>query len=270
MVDRRRIGPRANASTIRPFVVVPAYNEERTIEEIVRQILPICADLIVVDDGSTDGTGEILSQLPVEVIRHERNLGKGASLLDGMREALARGADAVLTMDADGQHRPADIARLLDRSAGSPDALIVGSRLHDRAAFPAARYHANEIANFWISWAAGQWVEDTQCGMRLYPRKALDVICRKPDRHKGFAFESEALIDIAGAGVTILAEPIPAIYAGEGARPSHFRPVRDIAVIVLMVARRLLARAMYPAGLIASIRARRARRQAAGLSRARR
>ena len=262
MVDRRRLRQKADPSVRRFAVVIPAFNEERTIETVVRQTLPICADVVVVNDGSTDRTAEILETLPVRVVDHETNLGKGASLLSGMRAAMDLGADAVLTMDADGQHLPTSIAGFLDRAERVPSSLVVGSRLHDRAAFPSARFQANEVANFWISWAAGQWIADTQCGMRLYPRKALELICDKPGRHTGFAFESEVLIDAATAGITVLDVPIPAIYAIDGQRPSHFRPVRDIAVIVLMVAGKLLARAMYVGGLIASIKARRARRRA--------
>ena len=148
-------------------VVIPAFNEERTIETIVRQTLPICADVVVVNDGSTDNTADILATLPIRVVHHETNLGKGASLLSGMRAAMDLGADTVLTMDADGQHLPASIAGILDRADQTPGCLVVGSRLHDRDAFPNARFQANEVANFWISWAAGQWIADTQCGMRL-------------------------------------------------------------------------------------------------------
>lgn len=240
------------------FVVIPAYNEALTIEDIVRKTLVHCKNIIVVDDGSSDGTGDLLVEQPVIVLRNGHNLGKGASLAAGMREALANGADAVLTMDGDGQHAPETIPAMVERANSAPGCIIAGSRLHDPAAIPPARYQANTIANFWISWASGHWIEDSQCGLRLYPREVLDLICAKPDRHPGFVFESEVLIDAAAAGHRCVCVPIPALYDGHTRRPSHFRPVRDIAAIVVMVAGKLFSRFMYPSGLSASLRERRA------------
>ena len=240
------------------FIVIPAYNEAATIEDLVRRTYPICENIIVVDDGSSDGTAELIADLPVRVIRNERNLGKGACLMAGMKEALANGAEAVITMDGDGQHAPESIPALVERANAAPRCIVAGSRLHDPAAIPAARYQANTIANFWISWASGHWIEDSQCGMRLYPREVLDLICAKARRHSGFVFESEVLIDAAAAGYRCVCVPIPALYEGHNRRPSHFRPVRDIGAIVVMVAGKLLSRGMYPRGLISSRRDRRA------------
>ena len=134
-----------------------------------------------------------------------------------------------------------------------------------RRCFPAARYHANRIANFWISWACGRWVEDSQCGFRLYPRPALEAVRADDRRRHGFAFESEFLINAARAGFPFAAVPIAAIYSAAAARPSHFRPVADIAAIVGMVAGKLLSRGMDPVGLVRALRGRSAaRRQQAG------
>lgn len=239
------------------FVVIPAYNEAATIEDLVRRTYPICENIIIVDDGSSDKTAEIIADLPVRVIRNARNLGKGASLMAGMREALAHGAGAVISMDGDGQHAPESIPDLVERANTAPRCIVAGSRLHDPAAIPAARYQANTIANFWISWASAHWIEDSQCGLRLYPSEVLDLICAKPRRHQGFVFESEVLIDAAAAGYRCVCVPIPALYETQNRRPSHFRPVRDIAAIVVMVAGKLFARGMYPKGLSASRRERR-------------
>lgn len=239
------------------FVVIPAYNEAATIEDLVRRTYPICDNIIIVDDGSSDGTAELIADLPVRVIRNGRNLGKGASLMAGMKEALTNGAEAVITMDGDGQHPPESISDLVDRANTAPRCIVAGSRLHDPAAIPAARYQANTIANFWISWASGHWIEDSQCGLRLYPREVLALICDKARHHPGFVFESEVLIDAAAAGYRCVCVPIPALYDGHNRRPSHFRPVRDIAAIVVMVAGKLLSRGMYPRGLMSSRRERR-------------
>ena len=235
-------------------VVIPAYNEATTIVDVVRRTLAIASNVIVVDDGSTDGTPDIVAGLDVALVRHAGNEGKGAALLDGFRAALERGADAVVTMDGDAQHDPERIPDLVARAEACPDRIVIGSRLHDRAAFPPARYRANRVANFWISWASGHRIDDSQCGMRLYPRAVLESICAKTRHHPGFVFESEVLIDAAAAGFRTVSVPIPALYDGHTQRPSHFKPVRDIAAIVVMVAGKLLARGMYPSGLVASLR----------------
>ena len=236
------------------IVVIPAYNEASTIADVVRTTLAVTPDIVVVDDGSTDGTVDQLAGLSVRVIQQSTNQGKGAALLRGFRDALESGADAVVTLDGDGQHAADQIPALVARAEASPGRIVIGSRLHDRAAFPPARYRANRVANFWISWASGHRIDDSQCGMRLYPRPVLEAICAKQRHHPGFVFESEVLIDAAAAGFTTVSVPIPALYDGHTQRPSHFRPVRDIAAIVVMVAGKLLSRGMYPRGLIASLR----------------
>lgn len=242
------------ASLSNLFVVIPAYNEASTIADVVRRAMAVAPNVVVVDDGSTDETVARLADLDVRLIRHQGNQGKGAALLDGFRMALEQGAGAVVTMDGDGQHAPENIPDLVARSSAHPGRIVIGSRLHDRAAFPPSRYRANRIANFWISWASGHRIADSQCGMRLYPRVVLKAVCAKARHHQGFVFESEVLIDAAAAGFPTTSVPIPALYDGHTQRPSHFRPVRDIAAIVVMVAGKLLARGMYPAGLIASLR----------------
>jgi len=236
------------------FVVIPAYNEAASIEPLLRRTMAVTGNVIVVDDGSIDRTAEIVSGRPVTLIRHETNRRKGAGLLTGFRAALDAGAQAVVTLDGDGQHEPERIPAFVARANELPGCIVAGCRLHDRAAIPASRYRANRVANFWISWAAGHRIDDTQCGMRLYPRAVLEKICAKPRQMPGFAFESEVLIDAARDGFPTVSVRIPALYDGHVQRPSHFRPVRDIASIVGMVAGKLLAHGMYPAGLIASLR----------------
>jgi hypothetical protein len=126
----------------------------------------------------------------------------------------------------------------------------------DRAAFPNARYQANQIANFWISWASGYLIDDSQSGFRLYPSEFLQHLPARYDRRKGFTLESELLIDAARAGRKSVSVPVPALYSAAH-RPSHFRPVLDITRIVIMVAGKLLSRAMYVPGLINVMRERR-------------
>jgi len=234
-------------------IVIPAYDERRTIRDIAERSLRQCALVIVVDDGSSDGTGAALEGLDVQVLRHERNEGKAASLWDGFQHALALGADAVATLDGDGQHQPEDVSRMLVAANEHPHRVIIAARLKGRESYPSARRRANLFADFWISWAAGHPIADSQSGQRLYPAALLRKLQARHDSGAAFTFESEALIEAARLGYTTVAVPIAAVYDPAG-RPSHFRPVRDVARIVAMVTRKLLASGLYPAGLWRSLR----------------
>lgn len=238
-------------------IVIPALNEASTIVEVTESALRYSRHVIVIDDASTDGTGEILSDLPVTVLRHTANRGKGASLVNGFRDVLKRDVDGVITLDADGQHRPDDIPKFIARAEREPGKIIIGSRVANREASPTARYRANRIADFWISWASGYSVEDSQSGFRFYPRDILESVHANHDRTNSFVFESEILINAARAGYRSVAVPIPALYDGATRRDSYFRPVVDISRIVAMVALSLLSRGMYPQGLYQMLRERR-------------
>jgi glycosyltransferase involved in cell wall biosynthesis len=234
-------------------LVIPAYNEAATIRDVAERALAQVQRVIVVDDGSTDGTSAALDGLPVTLIRNPRNLGKAASLWRGIALALAENAAAVVTLDGDGQHRPEDIPRLLEVHRHQPEALIVGARLHEGGNIPAERYFANRFANFWIAWAAGQHVKDSQSGFRLYPAALLRALPQRLGRAAGFVFESEVLIEAGRRGARLAWVPIPAIYEARS-RPSHFRPVIDVALITRMVAWKLLSRGLYLRGLLRSLR----------------
>lgn len=238
-------------------VVIPALNEASTIVDVARSALRHSPHVIVVDDASTDGTSELLSGLPVTVLRHAANRGKGASLVHGFREALKRDIVGVITLDADGQHRPDDIPQFAARARQEPGRIIIGSRIADKASCPAVRYRANRVADFWISWASGYAVEDSQSGFRFYPRQVLESVHADHDLRHGFVFESEILINAAHAGFRSTALAIPALYDGTTKRDSYFRPVADIWRIIIMVARKLLSRGMYPEGLYQMLRERR-------------
>jgi len=237
----------------RVAVVIPAYNEARSLRAVVTDTLARVDLVIVVDDGSNDGTSHEIRDLPVRIIRHEKNLGKSCSLVDGFRAALESDAEAVVTLDGDGQHRPQDIERLLAESGRHPMSIIIGSRLHDKQNIPSSRYRANRFANFWIAWAAGYPISDSQSGFRVYPSKVLEQLLTRMEMRRAFVLESEILIRAGWRNIYSRAVPIPAIYEQTG-RPSHFRPIRDIALIVLMVAKHLIARGFHLRGLIASLR----------------
>jgi glycosyltransferase involved in cell wall biosynthesis len=232
--------------------VIPAFNEAHTIRDVAERTLRHVPFVVVVDDGSTDGTGAALAGLSVTLLSNDGNRGKAVSLAKGAEYALARGAGAILTLDGDGQHRPEDIPRLVAAHERDPGAVIIGSRLHDRDCIPRDRYLANRFANFWVAWAAGQPIADSQSGFRIYPAALLREFKPRADRASGFVFESEILIDAGRRGVRLNNVPISAIYPAR-ARRSHFRPVLDIVQIARMVAWKLLSRGLYLPGLVRSL-----------------
>ncbi|MEO6565127.1 MAG: glycosyltransferase family 2 protein [Casimicrobiaceae bacterium] len=234
-------------------VVIPAYNESRTIHAIVQQALLQSAIVIVVDDGSTDGTGAALAGLPALLLTHAENQGKAAALWDGFRLALEHDPDFVATLDGDGQHLPGDLDRLVRVAAAHAGSIVIGARLNNRRNAPLARRFANRFADFWISWAAGYPIADSQSGQRVYPASLLREVQVRHDRGAAFTLESEILIRASQLGYQSVAVPISTIYL-PGARASHFRPARDIGRIVIMVARSLLSQGMHLSGLWNALR----------------
>lgn len=230
-------------------VVIPAYNEVATIADIARRALQHTDRVIIVDDGSSDGTADTLQDLPLTVLRNETNVGKGESLLRGARRAVAEGAQAIITLDGDGQHRPEDIPRLVQAAVDTPDTIILAARLRNRDCAPPMRRFANRFADFWISWAAGYRIRDSQSGFRLYPA-ALFQPC--PTHSDKFVFESEILIDAARRGIYSHSVAIDTVYH-RNARDSHYRPALDTWSIVTMVAGKLIQKGLYPTGLLRSL-----------------
>jgi glycosyltransferase involved in cell wall biosynthesis len=230
--------------------VIPAYNEAATIRDVATRTLRVVRDVIVVDDGSTDGTAAETRGLGVTLVSNPGNLGKGASLARGFAIALAEGADAVVTLDGDAQHCPEDIPRLVDTARAHPDRIIIGARIWDRDTVPPLRYFGNRFANFWVAWAAGFPVADSQSGFRLYPATLLREV--NVNLRARFAFESEILIEAGRAGVRTAAVPIAALYPPD-ARASHYRPAADTARIVRMIAWKLLSRGLDLPRLVRSL-----------------
>jgi glycosyltransferase involved in cell wall biosynthesis len=234
-------------------VVIPAYNEKATLRYVAQGALAHAALVIVVDDGSTDGTAEVVADLPVVLLRNPRNEGKAASLWRGALEALCRGATAVCTIDGDAQHDPDDMPKLFAIHRDSPAAIVIGSRLHAHTAIPRARYRANRVANFCIGWAAGYRIADSQSGFRVYPAELFQCARVRHDRAASFVLESEIIIEAARLGITAICIPVAVTYANLRRR-SHFRPIVDIARIGRMIAVRLLSRGLNLPGLLRSLR----------------
>ncbi len=227
-------------------VLIPCHNEARTIAAVIESLLPLDLPLLVVDDGSHDGTADIAARYPLTLIRHVRQSGKGQALRSGFRLALERGFDGVLTMDGDGQHAAADIPRILAAARRYPGWIVHGARIRHRERQPAYRRRANVFADWGISWAAGQRLIDSQCGQRYYPRSVLDLAERAGG---GFGFETAIVIEAAlRQGVRMVAVPIEAHYP-EDRRRSHFRPFRDFSRITALVSARILRGGLMPGHL---------------------
>ncbi|HMH49601.1 MAG TPA: glycosyltransferase family 2 protein [Candidatus Acidoferrum sp.] len=203
------------------LILVPAFNEAATIAGVVTGALAH-APVIVVDDGSIDATAALARAAGAEVIRHPRRQGKGQAIRTGLAVAAARGATAVVTLDGDGQHDPADIPRLRAAAAALPGALVIGGRLGESGGFGRGRLNAVRVAGFFVNWVTGLHVEDTQSGFRLYP---LPLVRDLPTRHGGFVFETEVLIAAARRGVMVC--EVPVRTSPRTAQRSRFRPLVD-------------------------------------------
>lgn len=225
----------------RTSVVVPAFDAARTIGAVVaemREALPIAAagdGLIVVCDGSTDGTAAIARDLGCRVIVHEANRGKGVALRTGFLAAHDAGFSTALTVDADGQHPGAAARAVLDAS-DDESALVLGVRDLAAAGAPRANRFSNGVSNFFISRFAGRPLADTQCGLRRYPiPRALELDATA----ERYAFEAEVILRAAARGVPIVEVPIEVRYPDD--RTTHFEIKRDVPRIIGVVVRTTLA-----------------------------
>jgi len=208
--------------------LIPGYNEGPRIAEVVRGAathLPV----VVVDDGSRDDTAAQARAAGATVIEQRPNQGKGAALRAGFRRALADGADAVLTLDADGQHDPAEIPTFLSAWAAEPHPDLVIGRRNFRA-MPPIRRLSNVLGGWAISWAVGRPIPDNQSGYRLVSRRIMEATLAS-DEH-GFEFEVEMITSSIRLGGTIAWVPIRTIYAGE---PSHIRPLAHLLSFIRIV-----------------------------------
>ena len=215
------------------MAVIPAKDAAGTIGEVVRGLRRVLPDLevLVVDDGSADETAARAREAGARVERHDVNRGKGAALQTGFDAAVGAGADAVLALDADGQHDPACAPALL--AALEHADVVVGSRHADRRGMPWLRKATNDVTSWWVSRLAGQRVEDSQSGYRAL-RAA--VIRRVRPASTRFEYESEFLVAAARAGFRVGSAPIPTLYNAPG---SHIHPVRDTIRFVRFVWRHL-------------------------------
>ncbi len=212
--------------------IIPAHNAQTSIGEVIDRTKEHLGRVIVVNDGSTDGTEEVAQERGVEIVSLPSNRGKGYALRQGFSLALTNGCRAVLTLDADGQHDPEDIPNFLQAHRADSRAILIGSRMAQADRFPRQRYYSNRTAAFFISKALGQVLEDTQCGYRLYPVEALRSIPLTTSR---FQTETEVLLRAVRRGIPLNSVPVKNIYLNGNAPPSNFRPVTDTFHICMVV-----------------------------------
>lgn len=213
----------------RACVIVPTYNNERTIVDVLRRIRAYTRNIIVVNDGSTPATMEVISaafdvsEMP-EIVDYTPNRGKGYALMQGFRRALELGYRYAVTIDSDGQHFPEDIPIVMDCHLANKDALVVGSRNLTADNMPSKNTFANKFSNFWFRLQTGIPLEDTQSGYRLYPLERLNLRWPITPRYEA---ELELLVFAAWRGVPVVSVPVRVYYPPEGERVSHFRPFWD-------------------------------------------
>jgi glycosyltransferase involved in cell wall biosynthesis len=211
--------------------VIPVYNHVRNVRQVVLAAVESGAQVIVVDDGSTDGSGDAVDGIRgATVVRHEKNLGKGAAILSGLGRLAASPARFAVTVDADGQHNPDDarglLAALLPDGESSPRVgLVLGARTGMQGqAVPWSSRMGRGFSGFWVWLSGGPALSDSQSGFRVYPVAETLAL---PTRARRFEFEVEVLVQARRAGLPILEAPVSVTYQPPGGRVSHFRPWRD-------------------------------------------
>jgi glycosyltransferase involved in cell wall biosynthesis len=230
-----RIGIRC--AEVKVGFVIPAYQAEKSVAGVVRGVFDALASesgpglVVVVDDGSTDGTSEAARQAGARVVRHAKNLGKGCALRTGFGALVEAGAGAAVCVDADGQHPPEEAVRLA-RDPAARSALVLGVRDLVRDGAPAANQFSNRFSNRFLSFALGRTLSDTQCGLRRYP---LPETLALGGRAEGYGYEAELILRAARLGWQIVEVPVRVIYPPESERVTHFHSVRDPARIVYRV-----------------------------------
>lgn len=200
--------------------VIPTYNNGGTVAEVVRRVLQRGLPVIVVDDGSTDGTQDALKGLDIKILRHSQNRGKGIALRTGLEEARRLGYRQALTIDADGQHDPSDIPALV--AAAAPRTLVVGSRNIAAEGMSSGSTFANRFSNFWFTLQTAHKLPDTQTGFRIYPLEDLPSLKLLTARYEA---ELTLLVFSAWKGLKLVPVPVKVYYPED--RVSHFRPFAD-------------------------------------------
>jgi glycosyltransferase involved in cell wall biosynthesis len=217
---------------VRTCVIIPTYNNAATIAGLIRDVAQYTSQIIVVNDGSTDDTTEILRSFPsVQCISYPKNRGKGWALRKAFKYAVEKGYKYAITIDSDGQHFAKDLPSFINKIDELPNAIIIGARNMGQASVPGSSSFGNRFSNFWFKVETGISSPDTQSGYRLYPLEPLKnmrFITRK------YEFEIEVLVRAAWKGIKVGSVPVTVYYAPKEERISHFRPFKDFFRISIL------------------------------------
>lgn len=206
-------------------IIIPTYNNAHTLQSVIDSVLQYVADVIVVNDGSTDSTSDVLvSNTAIKVISYHTNRGKGYALKQGFKLATTMGYRYAITIDSDGQHQSSDIALFLNKVQQYPDSLIVGSRILHQENMPGGSTFANKFSNFWYRLQTGINLPDTQSGFRLYPLAKIAGMHFITNRYES---ELEMIVRAAWKGIKVCDVAISVYYPPLEERVTHFRPFRD-------------------------------------------
>ena len=213
-----------NVAQPKILIVIPLYNHGKTVREVIERCLKIHEDVLVIDDGSTDLEKKHFNNLNIQMIHHDRNLGKGTAIMTAAREAANLGMTHLVTIDADLQHKPEEFLLFKNAIYDSPDVLFVGKRNFSSQAIPGASKFGRGFSNLWFRIQTGQVTGDTQSGFRAYPLFVLGNLILS---EKHYSFEVEVLVKAAWAGVTIRDIDISVYYPPSEKRISHFKFLKD-------------------------------------------
>lgn len=213
-------------------VIMPTYNNQKTVGRVIESILRYTHNLIVVNDGATDNTPQIIEsfQNKISIVSYAKNKGKGYALQQGFKEALQQGFEYAITIDSDGQHFAEDIPLFVDALQKNKGALIMGARNIAKEGMPQKNTFANKFSNFWVKVQTGLSLPDTQTGFRLYPLRAVEKLKLWSTK---FELEVEVLVKLAWQNVPIIPIDIQVKY-DPNERVSHFRPLPDFTRISIL------------------------------------
>ena len=210
---------------IKVCTIIPVYNSENLIANVIKSVLQYTDKLIVVNDGSTDRTLDVLTGFSeITLVSYAKNRGKGYALQQGFKRASALGFTHAVTMDADGQHLATDILTLMQATEQQPNALIIGARKFDNPNMPQGSRFANNFSNFWFMVQTGQRLPDTQTGFRVYPLEKISKMRLFTNRYEA---ELELLVRSAWCGIPLISQAIDVYYPPVNERVSHFRKGKD-------------------------------------------
>lgn len=230
MINQESI--RAKFEAMQACVLIPTYNNAATLAAVITDVSAYTDHIIVVNDGSSDNTEELVQSFPfIQFISYKKNVGKGWALRKGFEYAIAKNYQYAITIDSDGQHFAKDLPTFIEKLETSKDAIIIGARNMGQASVPGKSSFGNKFSNFWFKVETGINSPDTQSGYRLYPLqllKGIRFITRK------YEFEIEVLVRAAWRGVKIDSVPVSVYYAPKEIRISHFRPFKDFTRISIL------------------------------------